>query len=425
MGHAKPALRLPFGLVTMPACRYRSRVMPIGPTNNQPDEHTRPLVAAVLVAGGRGQRAGDGVPKQYRLLAGKTMIRRAADALQVAGVDLIQPVIHPDDRPLFDAAMADGPSTLPPVDGGLTRQASGLNGLRALRELNPSIVLIHDAARPFARPGVINRVLDALDAHAAVIPALPVFDTLRRGDDDGLAGDTISRDGLWRVQTPQGFDYAEILAAHEALTEASGEMTDDAAIAAAAGLSVQIVPGDEENIKVTTQNDFDRAERYLASRSETRIGTGFDVHRLGPGSFVTLCGVEIPHDFGLVGHSDADVAWHSLTDALLGAIGAGDIGSHFPPSDPMFKGAPSEMFLARAAELVRAHRGQINNVDVTIICEAPKVGPHRSTMIAETARVLDIDPSRVSIKATTTEGLGLTGRREGIAAQAMASVKQL
>lgn len=381
-----------------------------------------PAVAAVLVAGGRGQRAGGAVAKQYRMIAGKAMIRRAVDALIAAGVETIQPVIHGDDFALFEEAMVGGPAVLPPVVGGDTRQASGLNGLKALEGCNPALVLIHDAARPFADTALSQRVISALAGNAAVIPALPVVDTLRCGDADGLAGETVSRDGLWRVQTPQGFHFRDILAAHEQLADALVEMTDDAAVAAAGGMAIKIVPGSEENIKVTTPEDFERAERYCQSAFETRTGMGFDVHRFSEGDFVTLCGVEIPHGFGLLGHSDADVAWHALTDALMGAIGAGDIGTHFPPSDPAWKGAPSSLFLARAGELIREAGGRIINADVTIICEAPKIGPHRSAMISKSAEVLKIEPSRLSIKATTTEKLGFAGRGEGIAAQAVVSV---
>lgn len=380
-------------------------------------------IAAVVVAGGRGQRAGGGVAKQYRQIGGRAMIRRAIEALVAAGVETIQPVIHPDDGDLYAAAMAGGPATLDPVPGGDTRQASGLCGLRALIDHAPDLVLIHDAARPFADPPLINRVIAGLGEDAAVIPTLPVVDTLRRGDNAGSAGETVSRDGLWRVQTPQGFRFSEILAAHEAALAAPHEMTDDAAVAALHGLGVKMVPGSEDNMKVTTAEDFARAERMLEGEMETRTGFGFDVHRFGDGAFVTLCGIEVPHSAGLVGHSDADVAWHALTDALLGAIGAGDIGTHFPPSDPAFKGAPSSRFLAHAGDLVAAAGGRIVNADVTIICEAPKIGTHRDAMIASTADVLGVEATRLSIKATTTEKLGFTGRGEGIAAQAIVTIR--
>lgn len=378
-------------------------------------------IAAVLVAGGRGQRAGDGIPKQYREVGGVAMIRHAAAALRDAGIKTIQPVIHPDDGDLFDAAMAHGPGTLEPVAGGATRQASGLAGLRALRDLAPELVLIHDAARPFPAARLVGRVIDALGRSPGVIPALPVVDSLRRTQSGAAAG-TVSRDGLYRVQTPQGFHFDAILQAHEAMSGSAIEMTDDAAVAEAFGLEVAMVDGDEDNIKVTTPADFERAERLLSWRVETRTGTGFDVHRFGEGDMVTLCGVSIAHDHALAGHSDADVAWHALTDALLGTIGAGDIGSHFPPSDPAYRGMSSGIFLTHAAELIRNRNGRIVNLDVTIICEAPKIGPYRASMIASTASTLDIDPARISIKATTTEQLGFTGRREGIAAQATATV---
>jgi len=391
-------------------------------TNEQSNQQTL-RIAAVVVAGGRGQRAGGGVAKQYRRIGGRAMIRRAIEALVAAGVETIQPVIHPDDGDLYAEAMDGGPATLDPVPGGDTRQTSGFCGLRALIGHAPDLVLIHDAARPFADPSLINRVIAGLGEDAAVIPTLPVVDTLRRGDDAGSAGETVSRDGLWRVQTPQGFRFSDILAAHEAALSSPQEMTDDAAVAALHGLGVKMVPGSEDNMKVTTAEDFARAERMLEGEMETRTGSGFDVHRFGDGAFVTLCGIEIPHSAGLVGHSDADVAWHALTDALLGAIGAGDIGTHFPPSDPAYKGAPSSRFLAHAGALVAAAGGRIVNADVTIICEAPKVGTHRDAMIASTADVLGVEATRLSIKATTTEKLGFTGRGEGIAAQAIVTIR--
>ena len=313
---------------------------------------------------------------------------------------------------------------LDPAVSGASRRESVLNGLRALRNEPPDLVLIHDAARPFADPELINRVIDALADRDAVIPALPVADTLKRSDDGRTCGETVSRGGLWRVQTPQGFRFDAILGAHEAIPgDSETDWTDDAQIAEAAGIEVVMVDGSEDNIKVTTPEDFDRAERLASGVTETRTGSGFDVHRFGPGDAVTLCGVAIPHDHGLAGHSDADVAWHALTDAILGAISAGDIGTHFPPSNPAFAGASSDRFLAHAVTLLRERGGRIVNVDVTVICERPKVVPHRDAMIAATAAVLGIDPARISIKATTTERLGFVGREEGIAAQAVVAVQ--
>ena len=288
-------------------------------------------------------------------------------------------------------------------------------------------MLIHDAARPFVDAATIDRVIDALATAPAAIAALPVVDTLKRqtdGSEDGApprSAATVARDGLWRAQTPQGFDFAAILAAHRRF--AGTALTDDAAVAECAGLAVTLVAGNEENVKLTTEEDLRRAATRLPPASETRIGLGFDVHRFGPGDHVMLCGVAVPHTAGLEGHSDADVGLHALTDALLGAIAAGDIGQHFPPSDPQWRGAPSARFLAHAGKLVRDAGAAIVNVDVTIICERPRIGPHREAMQDRIAAILGLPAGRVSVKATTTERLGFTGRGEGIAAQAIAGVR--
>lgn len=373
---------------------------------------------ALVVAGGRGSRFGGDLPKQYRLLAGKAVIRHALEAFAAhPAVDAILPVIHPDDGDLFAEAAA-GLDLLPPAFGGATRQESVRLGLEALAGRAPDRVLIHDAARPFPGSGLISRVIEALDAVPGAIPALPVADTLKRGESGQIAG-TVDRSGLWRAQTPQGFRYKDILDLHRRFQGA--ELTDDAALCEQAGLAVALVPGSEENQKVTTQEDLIRAER--AARHEIRCGTGFDVHAIVPGDGVTLCGVKIPGDFALKGHSDADVALHALTDAILGAIGAGDIGTHFPPSDSQWKGAPSDIFLRHAAKLVAERGGRILNVDLTIVCEKPKVGPHRPAMETRIAEILGIDAERVNVKGKTTEQLGFTGRGEGIAAQAAASVE--
>lgn len=376
-------------------------------------------VAAIIVAAGRGVRAGGEVPKQYRLIAGKPVLRRTVETFAAhPAVDRVLVVYNPADQALYDDAIA-GLELLPPVAGGASRQDSVRNGLKALaRPEAPDTVLIHDAARAFVSSEVIQNVIDAA-ANGGAIPALPVVDTLKRADDGSTITETVSRSGLWRAQTPQGFHFTAILAAHEAT--AGEELTDDAAVAERAGIAVTVVAGAEENIKLTTQDDFDRAERALAG-SETRTGMGYDVHRFGPGDQVMLCGVAIPHSHGLVGHSDADAGLHALTDALLGAIGAGDIGDHFPPSDPRWAGAPSDVFLKHAAELVAAHGGCIANLDLTLICERPKIGPHRETMRARVSEIVGIDIERISIKATTTERLGFTGREEGIAAQAIATI---
>jgi len=380
--------------------------------------------AALIVAGGRGVRAGGGTAKQYRTLAGVPVLRRCVQAfLAHPRVGAVRVVIHPDDGDLYRDAVR-GLDLLPPVAGGAARQDSARLGLESLDGVDPRFVLIHDAARPFVTGPVLSRVLGALEEAPAAIPALAVVDTLKRADPGAqappLVSGTVERAGLWRAQTPQGFRFRPILDAHRRF---SGQaLTDDAALAEAAGLAVALVEGDEDNVKLTTPEDFHRAERLLAA-TETRVGTGFDVHRFGPGDAVMLCGIAVPHDRGLEGHSDADVGLHALTDALLGAIGAGDIGSHFPPTDPRWRGAASHLFVRHAAGLVQAAGGVIVNADVTLICERPKVGPHRQRMAEAVAEMLGVETRRVSVKATTTEGLGFTGRREGIAAQAVVAVR--
>jgi 2-C-methyl-D-erythritol 4-phosphate cytidylyltransferase/2-C-methyl-D-erythritol 2,4-cyclodiphosphate synthase len=375
--------------------------------------------AALIVAAGRGYRLGGALPKQYLPLAGRPVLRYSLETFaRHPAIDAVRVVIHRDDLELYEEA-ARGLALLSPVEGGATRQDSVRLGLESLGEVRPARVLIHDAARPFADAGLIQRMVDALAATPGAIPALPVADTIKRGA-EGLIVETVDRHALWRAQTPQAFRYNEILAAHRAA--AGRELTDDAAVAEAAGLAVGLVQGAEENFKVTTEADLSRAERLLAPTADIRCGNGYDVHRFGPGGQVMLCGIAIPHDQGLEGHSDADVGLHALTDAILGAIGAGDIGQHFPPSDPRWRGADSSRFLAHAASLLADRGGRLLSLDVTVICERPKVGPYRAAMIARIAEILGLEPSRVSVKATTTEGLGFTGRREGIAAQATATV---
>ena len=380
-------------------------------------------VAALILAGGRGNRAGGGIPKQYREIDGVSLLRRAIDCfVDCPAVDLIRVVIHADDQALYRAATA-GLDILPPVIGGTERHLSAVNGLESLSDFETDIVLIHDAARPFADRGMIERIIAALADAAGAIPALPVSDTLKRvASTDDLIEETVDRAGLWRAQTPQGFRFKAILKAHG--QRDSDLPTDDAAVMEEAGMVVCVVDGDERNIKVTTEADFDRAEQILEKHQmQTRVGTGFDVHKLGPGDGVTLCGIMVPCDMSLIGHSDADVALHALTDALLGAIGCGDIGLHFPPSNPKWKGAASHIFVEAAAANIREAGGSIINVDVTIIGERPKIGPHRDEMRMKVAEFLDIPLDRVNIKATTTERLGFTGRGEGLAAQAIASVE--
>ena len=375
--------------------------------------------AALIVAAGRGYRLGGALPKQYLPLAGSPVLRHSLETfIRHPAIDAVRVVIHRDDLELYEQA-ARGLDLLPPVEGGATRQDSVRLGLESLGEVKPARVLIHDAARPFADAGLIQRMVDALAATPGAIPALPVADTIKRGV-EGLIVETVDRHALWRAQTPQAFRYTEILAAHRAA--AGRDLTDDAAVAEAAGLAVGLVQGAEENFKVTTEADLSRAERLLAPAADIRCGNGYDVHRFGPGNQVMLCGIAVPHDQGLEGHSDADVGLHALTDAILGAIGAGDIGQHFPPSDPRWRGADSSRFLAHAASLLGERGGRLLSLDVTLICERPKVGPYRAAMVARIAEILGLEPSRVSVKATTTEGLGFTGRREGIAAQATATV---
>lgn len=392
------------------------------------------LNAAIIVAAGRGLRASTagGGPKQYRPLGGSPVILHSLRTfLHHDGIGLVQPVIHAEDLPLYQAAVSrlDAARLLPPIQGGASRQASVLAGLRALIPHAPDTVLIHDAARPLLPGAVIGRVIDALRDGDACLAALPVPDTLK-AEVDGHVDQTVPRAGLWRAQTPQGFCFSAILSAHEA-AEAAGreDFTDDASIAEWQGLRVALVMGAERNMKLTTLEDFALAEALLAGgggsgeATETRTATGFDVHAFADGGHhVMLCGLAIPHERGLAGHSDADVGLHALTDALLGAICSGDIGHHFPPSDPQWKGADSSLFLRHAARLVAGAGGRIVHTDVTLICERPKIGPHREAMRARIAEILGLAVSRVSVKATTTERLGFTGRGEGIASMASATV---
>lgn len=381
---------------------------------------------ALIVAAGRGERFGANRPKQYLDLDGTPILRRTVEKFlthpAIAGVRV---VINPDHRDLYETATA-GLGLPEPVAGGATRQESVRRGLEALAVHAPFAVLIHDGARPLIDADTIGRVREALDHGPAAIAAVPVTDTLKRGagGDTGIhSAGTVDRAGLWHAQTPQGFRFAEILAAHRRFS--GHDLTDDAAVAEIAGLPVALVNGNPDNLKVTTQTDLSRAARLLGGPvlGDIRVGQGFDVHRFAPGDHVMLCGVPVPHSQRLDGHSDADVALHALTDAILGALAAGDIGSHFPPGDDQWKGADSARFVRHAAGLVARRGGVIAHVDVTIICERPKVGPHREAMVARVADILGIDADRVSVKATTTEQLGFTGRREGIAAQAVATVR--
>lgn len=372
----------------------------------------------LVLAAGKGKRLPGDAPKQYRDLGGMPVLRHALDAFVRHGrVDAVRVVYDPADRAHYDRA-ASGLRLLDPVAGGAERQDSVRLGLESLAARAPARVLIHDGARPFPDAELIDRLIAALDDAPGAIAAIPVVDTLWR-EASGAVEALVPRERLWRAQTPQAFRYAEILAAHRAA--AGQNLTDDAAVAQAAGLRVSLVMASEANFKITTEADLARAARVVAP-NDIRVGTGFDVHKFGPGDAVWLCGVRVPHDAALDGHSDADVGIHAAVDALLGAIGQADIGAHFPPTDPRWKGASSDRFLAHAAALVRERGGDIRHLDVTLICERPKIGPHRDAMRARLAEILGIDVARVSVKATTTEGLGFTGRREGIAAQAAATV---
>lgn len=372
--------------------------------------------AALIVAAGRGHRSGGGVPKQYRPIAGKPILAWAVDSLSAAGIRDIRVVINPEDEALYREAIGDR-TVGPWIAGGATRQQSVRAGLVALDgPAAPDAVLVHDAARPFVPSAMVERLLSALETDPGACPALPVVDSLRRGD--GMIEAEVDRDRLWRVQTPQAFRFRMLADAHARAGEGA---TDDAEILRAAGGAVRLVEGDERAMKVTLPTDFAAAERLLDWMTLT--GSGFDVHRFAPGDHVWLCGVKVPHSQSLLGHSDADVGLHALTDAILGALGDGDIGTHFPPSDPQWKGAPSDRFLAHAARLVAQAGGRILHCDITLICEAPKVGPHRPAMLARLGEILAVHAPRLSVKATTTEGLGFTGRREGIAAQALATIR--
>lgn len=367
---------------------------------------------AIIVAAGRGTRAGGDLPKQWQMLNGQPVLAHTLAAF--AGLPRVL-VIHPDDRARAEAIAGDAQI----VDGGATRDASVLNALLALEGRGVAHVLIHDGARPLVSAAVINRVRGALEASPAAAPALAVTDALWTGT-QGLVSGTRDRTGLYRAQTPQGFHYDAILAAHRAHP---GGAADDVEVARAAGLAVAIVEGDENNLKLTFPGDFDRAAAIMKGRGmDLRLGNGFDVHAFCEGDHVWLCGVKVPHGKGLLGHSDADVGMHALTDAIYGALAMGDIGRHFPPSDPQWKGAASHIFLRHAAELARSHGYAIANCDVTLICERPKIGPHAEAMRAALADIMGVEICRVSVKATTSEQLGFTGREEGIAAIATAAL---
>jgi 2-C-methyl-D-erythritol 4-phosphate cytidylyltransferase/2-C-methyl-D-erythritol 2,4-cyclodiphosphate synthase len=383
-------------------------------------------VAAVVVAAGRGERAGGEVPKQYRSIAGEPMVRATLQAfLAHRRIDFVQPVINPADEKLYRAATDGLQYLLPPVGGGVTRQASVRAGLEALAARAPDLVLIHDAARPFLTEALIDRAITAGFAGGAAVPGIAVADTVKLIDEAAHVAKTLDRGRLRSVQTPQAFSFKLILDAHRRAATAQREnFTDDAALAEWAGQSVGVFEGDPGNVKVTTNEDFARAEiTRLATLSDVRTGNGFDVHAFTDGDHVMLGGIRIPHSRGVTGHSDADVALHALVDAILGALAEGDIGQHFPPSDPQWKDAASERFLSFACDRVRTRHGMIAHLDVTIVCETPRVSPHRDAMRARIAAIADIPVTRVAVKATTSEKLGFAGRGEGIFAMATATVR--
>ncbi len=393
-------------------------------------ENKQARVAAVIVAAGRGERAGQSVegPKQYRKIGGEAVLAHTLHAfLECPLIDDVIVVIHKEDDVLFTQALGDRARRVVAVTGGPTRQESTRLGLLALKDISPDHVLIHDGVRPFISADLLERVVFNLTPHIGVLPVLAVSDTLKAAGNDAMVSATVPRAGLYAAQTPQAFPFLPILAAHDAaFAVGRSDFTDDSAIAEWHGLPVRIVEGSADNTKLTWAKDIEMADERLTKQHsafpDVRTGNGYDVHAFEPGNGVTLAGVFIAHDRKLSGHSDADVALHALTDALLATRGAGDIGTHFPPSDPQWKGAASHIFVEHAVKIVREAGGRIANADITLICEAPKVGPHREAMTAALSTMLGISPDRISIKATTNEKLGFIGRQEGIAAIATASV---
>lgn len=379
-------------------------------------------IAVIVVAAGTGERMG-GEPKQYRALAGRAVLAQTVEVfLRRMDVHWVVPVINAAHRARYAALGLSDPRVLPPVIGAASRQGSVLAGLEALEALSPNVVLIQDAARPMVDDETIDGVLAALGE--AALPVLPVTDTIKRSSDGLVAEGTEDRKTLFAAQTPQGFAYPAILAAHRKAAAEPTEFTDDAAIAEWAGMKVALTRGSSRNIKLTHPEDFERAERMLGDKPmETRTGSGFDVHPFEPGDAVWLGGVRIPHTAKLRGHSDADAALHALTDAIYGALGEGDIGAHFPPTDPQWRGAASRIFLSHAAELVTGRGGRIVNLDITIVCEEPKINPHADAMKSVIAEVCGITTSRVAIKATTAEQLGFIGRGEGVVSMATATIE--
>ncbi|HET6839688.1 MAG TPA: bifunctional 2-C-methyl-D-erythritol 4-phosphate cytidylyltransferase/2-C-methyl-D-erythritol 2,4-cyclodiphosphate synthase [Bradyrhizobium sp.] len=386
---------------------------------------TSERTAVILVAAGRGLRAGSGGPKQYRSIGGQTVIFRAMEPFcRHPDIFAVQPVLNPDDTTMFNEAVR-ALRHEPPANGGATRQASVHAGLEALAAQKPDIVLIHDAARPFVSAALITRAIDATGRTGAAIPAIPVTDTIKQVGETGNVEATPERSRLRIAQTPQAFRFDAILDAHRrAAREGRNDFTDDAALAEWAGLTVTTFEGDPANMKLTTPEDFTREEARLAAQlGDVRTGNGYDVHAFGEGDHVMICGVRVPHTKGFLAHSDGDVGLHALVDAILGALADGDIGSHFPPSDPKWKGAASDQFLKYAIDRVAARGGRVAHLDVTLVCERPKIGPHRDAMRARIAEITGLNLSRVAVKATTSERLGFTGREEGIAALASATIR--
>lgn len=410
--------------------RHRARM-----TENAPNLRAKNTIAYLVVAAGRGSRAGEGLPKQYRSLGKRAVLSHTLSALHASAPEaVIQVVIHPDDQSLYDDCLVNleplaRTRVQSPVFGGATRQESVKLGLEALAKLMPpDLVLIHDAARPFVDRDIVERAVKAAQKYGAAAPGVALTDTVKQVDDQLMVVATPERQFLRAVQTPQAFQFLVILEAHRKAADSRREYTDDAMIAEFAGHSVHLFLGDTKNFKLTTPEDFDRAMEIInrqtyADLPDIRTGQGYDVHAFEPGDRVWLGGVEIPHSFKLAGHSDADVLLHAITDAILGAIAEGDIGAHFPPSDPRWKGAESKIFLAHACQRVRERGGIIAHLDATIICEAPKIGPHRDRIRHTLAALMALEVDRVAIKATTTEGLGFTGRKEGIAALAMVTIR--
>jgi 2-C-methyl-D-erythritol 4-phosphate cytidylyltransferase / 2-C-methyl-D-erythritol 2,4-cyclodiphosphate synthase len=383
------------------------------------------VVAAIVVAGGRGLRAGGEFPKQYRNVANQPLIRLALSAFaEHPDVAVVQPVIHPDDGELYHNATS-GLALLPPAFGAATRQGSVRAGLEALTAHAPDLVLVHDAARPFVSPALIARATAAARASGAAIPVLSLSDTVKTVDAEGCVVSTIDRPTVRTVQTPQAFAFKPLLEAHRSAHAAGRDsFTDDASLMEWAGHKVRTFDGEAENTKLTTEEDFARAEiGRLAALGDVRTGFGFDVHPYADGDHVVLGGVRIPHDRTLSGHSDADVVLHALVDAILGALAEGDIGVHFPPGDPRWRGASSDRFLAYAAERIRARGGALAHLDVTVVCEAPRIGPHRDAIRGRIAAIAGIPIGNVGLKATTSEKMGFTGRGEGMAAFANATVR--